>query len=123
VGRPDRLAALAGQPNHPHPPVLAGRDLDQAPLGQGLEVAGERGAVEREGIGQPRDRHRLAHGHGDQQRELGDPQATRPEGLVVELGDGPGGPAQVLAGAAGRNLGELRTSRRSSSHEKECIYT
>jgi hypothetical protein len=93
VGPLERVAPLAGEPDHPRPPVIAGPDLYEAAVGQGSEVAGEGGAVQAEGVGQPRDRHRLADGHRDQQGELGDPQPAGPQGLVVELGHGPGGAA------------------------------
>ena len=80
---------------------------EPVPLERG-EVPGEGGAVHAEGAGEPGEGDGAGLGEGDEQGHLGGAEAARRQGVVIELGDGPGRAPQVEAGAVGGDLGEGR---------------
>src|SRR6267378_6848198 len=89
---PHRLAACIG----------AVADLDQASVGERLEVAGQRGAVGEQLLRELAQRRRgVLPQRVRKERVLRHRQAARREHLVVELGDPAGQAAQPEAGAGG----------------------
>src|SRR3989442_1808517 len=114
--RPRRLQGAAALRRDQHrfaARIGAVADLDQAGVGERLEVAGERGAVGVQQLRELAQRRRSALPQGvRKQGVLRHRQAARRERLVVELGDAARQAAQPEAGADGGHAPDYT-----------CIYT
>src|SRR5260370_28964201 len=93
-----RFAGWAQRPPCP-PPVLSTALGDPAPPGHDFQCSGQGCAVHREHFAQMALGYFSGEREKLQDRELSGAQAKRAKGLVIELGEGPRGAAEVATHA------------------------